>query len=782
MKHFIYLSLLFLMSGCSQRQPPSPALWDAPHRTFALANAAGEVLMTASEVSIRLSDGRTIRTTQPRYRLDVDEQATVTQLHFTDQQKELDISLHIAFLDERTCRLEAELSNQSEKPMYLDRINMISGTLTGQKPDTTQVLITSADWQNNTPVQFIAPGTPPAESMYTLAIREPSVAAGFLAGKQHFNHFTLQDTVGSLRLSAWGEGNGCELPPGTQRAMDPLFLAFHDNALQQLERFADLAAHENDVQLWPENRAVWCTWYAGWNREKMYSYKNGIAAGIQENIPAIKANFLDRGANTMRICDDHIAYGDWRDTTRAFPNGLSQSAEIIDEAGLIPGVWYPTYWASTESEVYAQHPEWFALEENGEPYLLKDEFQNRSRLAAPHKFLTFDTSVPAVQDYFEQTARRWRQQGFRYVTNDFLAFATLPPRYHDPTVSKAQVLRKGLEAVKRGLGNDVFYRTIGAQFGTAMGLSHDMRISGDSHGDQPFAYHRTGAVWYYNHRVWLNDPSAIVFMRYGETRDAEWNKMWISWIALAGTVMTYGEQLNELPDEYIEVYQRMFPPLNRPGRPLDLWENQPFMLWGMQPDEADDTFGLFGVFDLESDEATKVTLNLDEVMRRIRGWQPSEEAPAQYLLWDFWEKKLLTSDEHRLDVTVDPRSCRLFALRPNQGHPQLLGTSGHFSMGFIETDALAWDANQRSLAGQVQGNGGDPTQLYFYVPDGFALRKTTLDGGPVNSTLAHNVLTVQVPATDQMRPFRLEFSAGETHTAVTRPFTPGTIANKMTKK
>lgn len=161
-------------------------------------------------------------------------------------------------------------------------------------------------------------------------------------------------------------------------------------------------------------------------------------------------------------------------------------------------------------------------------YLLKDEFQNRSRLKEPYKFLVFDTSVPEVQDYFEKTARTWKDRGFKYVTNDFLASATAPPKYHNSEFSKAEVLRARLEAVKRGLGNDIFYRTIGAQFGTPMGLSNDMRISGDSHGDKPFAYHRTASVWFYNHKLWINDPSAIVFMRYGKFRDVEWNKLWVS--------------------------------------------------------------------------------------------------------------------------------------------------------------------------------------------------------------------------------------------------------------
>jgi len=726
--------------------------------SFSLSGNQGRVLMSGCEVAVQLSDKRVVSSKDPRFKISSSWIPGINRVTFKDSQSEIDFSLSCKALDDLSVRIEVDLSNKGDKSMWIDRIVAIEGYVARNNPaQNCKVLITSAGWQDEKIVYTLDESLKSVESMFTVAVDSPALAAGFLEGRKHFNHFTLKDEKDALLLTAWGEGNGCELPAGGTRSMDPLFISLQENSLQQLERFADLAATENKVKLWPFNRAVWCSWYAGWNREKMYSYKEGIAKGIEENIPQIKEKgFYDRGAHTMRVCDDHISYGDWDDTTKAFPEGLSATAARIAAEGLIPGVWYPVYWASTGSDVYQQHPEWFALGDDGLTYLVKDEFQNKSRLTGGNKFLVFDTSVPEVQEYFEQTAALWRERGFKYVTCDFLAFATRPPKYHNPQLSKAEVLRAGLEAVRRGLGDDVFFRTIGAQFGPCMGLSNDVRISGDSHGDRPFAYHRCGSLWFYNHRLWFNDPSAIVFQRYGEMRDIEWNRMWVSWIAMAGTVMTYGEQIQDLPQECVNIYQRVFPPLNVAGRPLDLWENQPFVLWGMQPEPEDRSYCLFGVFDLDGKGKRNLDLNLDQVFSRATGWQPIEKAPEKYLLWDFWNRKLVESAGSKLTLPMPEKACRLFALRRYQGVPQLLGTSGHFSMGALETADLRW--TDTMLTGLVKGNGGGFTTLFFHVPDGYKLERISVNGLRPVYKLEDRVLEIAVGPTAEFMPFELQFS------------------------
>lgn len=769
--------ILFIafLAGCSQPKGFHAA---ADRGNFMLTNPEGKPLLYDCHASVTLIDGQVLSTQDTRYTGQKNNDGKTDHFLFKDKNGELDFDLTYTRLDDASAELNLKIHNRSDKSLFIQKIETIQGTLPKKNGlEKSLGLITAEDWQDDKIVFAFSDSLKKLQSMYTLALKNPSVAAGFLEGKQHFDHFTVTDTLQVLRLSAWGEGNGCELPAGASRATDPLFISFHDNSLQQMERFADLAAARNDVKLWPENRAVWCTWYAGWDREKMYDYKDGIAKGIQDNIPLIKTNFSSRGARTMRICDDHIAYGDWADVTRAFPQGLSEAATEVRAAGLIPGVWYPTYWASTGSEVFKNHPEWMAMEADGSPYILKDEFQIKSRLKAPNKFSVFDSSVPAVQDYFEKVAATWKNRGFAYVTNDFLAFATAPDYYHNKIFSKAQVLRAGMEAVKRGLGDDVFYRTIGGQFGTCLGLAHDVRIAGDSHGDRPFAYQRTGSAWFYNHRTWINDPSAIVFMRYGEFRDEEWNRMWISWIALAGTVMTYGEQLEELPEKYIDIYKRMFPPLKVAGRPLDLWENQPYTLWGMQPDKDDDSYCLFGVFDLDGQGKRGLSLNLDEVLSRATGWQKMKTMSPRYLLWDFWNEKLLETQDQELSLPMPKKSCRLFALRQYRGVPQLLGTNGHFSMGAIETENIVWNPATNTLTGKTSGNGGEATTLFFYVPSGFKLAENGLADKRFTYEIRDKVLAIEVPATTAKLDFAIKF-IGKSSKLPTRAFANGKVATR----
>ena len=393
----------------------------------------------------------------------------------------------------------------------------------------------------------------------------------------------------------------------------------------------------------------------------------------------------------------------------------------------------------------------------------------------------FDTSRPEVQQYFEDSARAWRERGFKYVTNDYLGYAMIPSKFHDPTMTNVEVMRAGLEAVRRGLGDDVFYRTISGPIGVRMGLANDLRISGDSHGDNPAAYYRMAEVWFYNRRLWLNDPSAVVCARYGELKPIEWNRMWMSWIALSGTVMTYGEVLDELPERYIAMYQRLFPPLSTVGRPLDLWENSPYLLWGMNPGEADGPYVLFGVFDVEGDGPRHVRLNLDEVAARSRGWDKPGSAPQNYLLWDFWQQKLIEPRREQLELPLRAKSCYLFSLRPKLGRPQLLGTSGHFSQGVIETSGVTWNAGTNELRGSVQGNGGDPSTLFFHVPEGMQPGSATLDGnGAAVRQPQAGVLTLDVPALDQPVIFVLTFK-GQPGEATTRPFVPGRAATRFDK-
>ncbi len=69
------------------------------------------------------------------------------------------------------------------------------------------------------------------------------------------------------------------------------------------------------------------------------------------------------------IIDDGWAenYGDWVIDKKKFPNGLKPVFDYIRSLGMKPGLWVSVGSASTSSNVYRAHPEWFVLDEKQQP-------------------------------------------------------------------------------------------------------------------------------------------------------------------------------------------------------------------------------------------------------------------------------------------------------------------------------------------------------------------------------------------------------------------------------
>jgi alpha-galactosidase len=67
------------------------------------------------------------------------------------------------------------------------------------------------------------------------------------------------------------------------------------------------------------------------------------------------------------IIDDgwQDSYGDWGIDSKKFPNGLKPVFDYIKSLGMKPGLWVSVGSASSNSNVFKQHPEWFARDKNG---------------------------------------------------------------------------------------------------------------------------------------------------------------------------------------------------------------------------------------------------------------------------------------------------------------------------------------------------------------------------------------------------------------------------------
>ncbi len=759
--------------------------WDVKARSLSFSGPDSKAWLSGGVARIVLVDGTIIATNDARFKVTVVEHLGRQVITGVDTRKMIDWEMVIRLIDPQSVRFELTIRNRGSKPMTLDRLDVLDATLAGKiEPKANRVLTNGNNSWSGGHMRHLEKGGK-IDSHYTLALQSPAVAAGFLAGRHNLDRFTLTASDGKVRLVAYGECDACVLPGGASRSADPLFISGGGNPLAGLEQFADLAAEENGVQLWPENFATWCSWYAGWigqHDKSLYEYKRGLEKGVESNIFPVAKYLANRGAASMRVVDDsfEMPYGDWNNHTLAIPGGFDRLAGLMADKKIRPGVWYPPFWVSTKSRMFREHPELLRRDDAGEVYVAK-----RGVASSYGNFMAYlDASNPAAARQIEATARQWRDRGFRYVMTDFLKWGAWKTRRHDPTLTSVETHNRGLAAMRKGYGKDTYWLHCGALLGPAMGLCDGMRISGDSHGAGIYSYVSAGARWFYNWRVWINDPDAIVCVRRGDAKSVEWNRTWMSWMALSGSVLTYGDAMDDLPNEYMKVYKRVLPPLARPGRPLDIFENEPFLLWGMDGGQADGAYTLLGIFDLQGKRpGQKITVNLDEAVARTKSWtdRPSQ-APARRLLWDFWRQKLIVADSASITLDVPSKSCYLLSVRPYLGRPQLVGTSGHFSQGSLEVSRVAWNARGRRLAGKVRGNGGDATTMFFHVPAGMKCTGVFVNYKHQPATLAEpNVLAVKVPAIDgPAAAFELRFS-GATEKPKSRPFAGGDVSKLSSK-
>ncbi|MEZ5321798.1 MAG: alpha-galactosidase [Microthrixaceae bacterium] len=244
-----------------------------------------------------------------------------------------------------------------------------------------------------------------------------------------------------------------------------------DAVLRDLARITgDASAARRDPD--GHHPAGWCSWY--------YYFTKVTEADVAANL-AVLAEDGTRGpvfgAEYAMVDDGHQrAIGDWLDTNEKFPSGMRQVAADITSAGFDAGLWWAPFIASSRSKVAAEHPDWFVRGDRGRPVLA---------LLNPGWGLTtpmwaLDTTRPEVLDHIEEVAATITHSwGYRIQKIDFCYAAALRGRRHDRAATRAQALRRGLEAVRRGAGEDAFVLGCGCPLGPAVGIVDAMRIGAD---------------------------------------------------------------------------------------------------------------------------------------------------------------------------------------------------------------------------------------------------------------------------------------------------------------
>ncbi len=530
------------------------------------------------------------------------------------------------------------------------------------------------------------------------------------------------------------------------------------DALQGLEDYAQAVADWLDITPW-HRRAEGRRVANGWNSWAGSGSTGGYGTDINqemalENLDIMATELRDWGMDWFQLDDGYEpAYGDWTWNKERFPKGPAWLTEQIRAAGLRPGLWIAPFTAHDDSELYQDHPDWFA-----------DETMLGQVIGGEYEVL--DLTHPEVLDWLAELTDTFRNDwGFEWLKLDFGYHALFGTGFYQADATREEAWRGAMKVIDEGLGEDAFFMLVG-NLGTNYDIIDAGRLTLDSmplwewEPDQDSDDHleqqglkpimrTSGRRWYLQDRVWINHPDLIFFR--SNTHDKSWPRLTLdesqafcTYVALSGGIVKLGDRLVDLDADAINTIRAILPIYGVAARPLDVFTTEYPEIWHMPVDAPldgfDEPYHLLGLFNwgFNVDQTTNPYSELkDDGSDR----QHSVDLAAlgldgQWLAYEFWTGSYLGTVSSQLDLDVPSHTGRVVALRQPTGAPQFLGWNRNITMGATVLGAVTWDEGSQTLS--LDMTTAVPTEkapftyeMAFYVPSGQSVSDVQFSGAAV---------------------------------------------------
>jgi hypothetical protein len=214
------------------------------------------------------------------------------------------------------------------------------------------------------------------------------------------------------------------------------------------------------------------------------------------------------------VIDDgwQYCYGEWH-ANALFPSGMESIATSLRKMGFTPGLWFAPTIIEPQSRIAQNHPEMLAMGHSGLPCL---SYQCMAR----NGFI-LDPTREKSEKWLEDLFARYKSYGYGYFKLDFLASTLSAPHFFDRSVPHGMIMRKIVDPIRRGVGDDSKILACNYNFEGGTDLVDDVRISSDIHPKWESVKTNVASIatrYWCNRRFWINDPDFAV-CRGNETSD-----------------------------------------------------------------------------------------------------------------------------------------------------------------------------------------------------------------------------------------------------------------------
>jgi hypothetical protein len=222
---------------------------------------------------------------------------------------------------------------------------------------------------------------------------------------------------------------------------------------------------------------------------------------------------------------------------------------------------------------------------------------------------------------------------------------------------------------------------------------------------------------------------------------------------LPGQLTFFGDKLTKLPPDRMRLLQQTLPVCD--VRPMDLAPRDTLRpVWDLKIRRPFGSWDVVSLFNWEAEPTT----------RRVKFAELGLDSEKDYLLYDFWNHKLLGTRRDQWEATLEPHSNLLLAVHARVDRPQYVSTDRHVSQGGVELADMTWSQEQTELTCTFKLVENDPLTAFFHVPPSFTLAKATAEGADLvkTSTEASPMIAVTLRrATSGEAKIRLAF--GKSH-------------------
>ncbi len=486
----------------------------------------------------------------------------------------------------------------------------------------------------------------------------------------------------------------------------------------------------------------WCSWYYYYTKVKETDVLSNLEFFSEHPEYPIDLIQLDDGYQTT--------IGDWGIDNEVFnnkfPHSLRWLVEKIHARSFMAGLWFAPFFMTKKSEFYHKHSDWMLKNRLNRPV--------STALNWGANQYAIDLSLSEVREYLTaQTKVISNDWGFDFLKIDFLyASEAIDFIYQQPGFSRAQILRRGLEAIRKGFGDSKIVLGCGCPLGPAVGIVDIMRIGPDTAANwsnNELLFYKIGKVSapslkvalksiiqrsYMHNTWWVNDPDCVVVRENRSQLTIEEVILELTVFGLSGGQILISDDEKKVNRERLDLLNRILPPysIKLPEVvPLDLFSRSEPTLYAktvkISGDANPSIRHLVCCINWQK-SPTSMTYRIRDLI--IYQDQIGYCKEQEFIVFDYWNEKILARkriDEKIVLSDVPRHGCRYLALVPvSPSHsenprsalslPFFISSTIHISQGAMEIKEYKMNIKENIMAIEVSLPGKHAGDLYFLGP------------------------------------------------------------------